>query len=169
MSTSWRGQPAAAYAYRARVAAALDITKRKVRIASASGSFVTLTSHSGTVPITVANDLDSPVHVTVALDPNQHLQVSGHGRVTEVIPAHRQVAVDVRASAKTSGVFQLKVALLTPSGGVYDSTDLFVRSTAYGVVAILITAGATGVLLLAVVVRLVRRAFASRRSHMAAA
>ena len=169
LSASWRGHDDAAQSYRSNVATALDSAMRKVHIASAEDSFVTLTSHSGTVPITVANDLDSPVRVIVRLDPNQHLQVSGQGRVAQTIPAHRQVAVDVRASAKTSGVFQLDVSLLTPTGHVYDATRLYVRSTAYGFVAILITAGATGVLLLAVVIRLVRRALASRRSTVAAA
>jgi hypothetical protein len=99
---------------------------------------------------------------------SQHLRVSG-GRTAETIPPHRQIAVDVRADARTSGVFPLTVRLLTPSGRLYDSTGLLVRSTAYGSVAILITAGATGVLLLAVVIRLIRRGIAARRSSVTAA
>jgi hypothetical protein len=133
-----------------------------VRIASAPGSFVTLTSHTGTVPITVSNELDAPVRVAVQIS-SQHLQVSGGGRVAETIQPHRQVAIDVRATARTSGVFPLEVNLLTPNGLMYDHTNLLVRSTAYGVVALLITGLATGILLLAVVIRLVRRARAARR------
>jgi len=92
----------------------------------------------------------------VTIFPNEKLK-------QQIIQPHRQIAVDVRAEARTSGVFQLDVALLTPTGRTYESEQLFVRSTAYGSVAILITAGATGVLLLAVIVRLVRRALAARR------
>jgi len=169
LSSAWRSDPGTAYEFRQRVNDALATTMKKVHIASAPDSFVTLTSHSGTVPVTVANDLDTPVHIGVAIS-SQHLQVSRGGRVTELIPAHRQIAVDVRATARTSGVFPLQVELLTPDfDKVYDKTQLFVRSTAYGAVAILITALATGVLLLAVVIRLGRRARAASRSTTAAA
>jgi len=170
LSSAWRSDPAGASRFRTDVSTTLARTKNKVHIASAQGSFVTLTSHSGTVPVTVANDLDTPVRIAVEIS-SQHLQVSGGGRVTQIIPAHRQIAVDVRASTKTSGVFRLDVSLWTPSPNeqVYDQTYLYVRSTAYGTVAILITAGATGVLLIAVIFRLIRRALAARRAPAAAA
>lgn len=166
LSSSWRGAGPQRQHYRELVAGALDTEMRRVRIASASGSFVTLTSHSGTVPVTVSNELDTPVRVLVRINAGQRLRVSGGGRTAQTIPAHRQVAVDVRADARTSGVFPLTVQLLTPTApySVYDQKELFVRSTAYGSVAILTTAGATGVLLFAVAVRLVRRARAARRS-----
>jgi hypothetical protein len=162
LSSAWRGREGNAQSFRGTVADELNATKRKVRIASAPGSFVTLTSHTGTVPITVSNELDAPVRVAVQIS-SQHLQVSGGGRVAETIQPHRQVAIDVRATARTSGVFPLEVNLLTPNGLMYDHTNLLVRSTAYGVVALLITGLATGILLLAVVIRLVRRARAARR------
>ena len=168
LSSSWRGRDVAADHYRSAVSAALEATKSKVRIASAAGSFVTLTSHSGTVPVTVSNELGTPVKVTVKIS-SQHLQVSGGGRAAQTIPAHRQVAVDVRATARTAGVFPLDVTLLTPTGKTYDATQLFVRSTAYGAVTIAITGGATGVLLIAVIIRLVRRARAARRVATGAA
>jgi hypothetical protein len=167
MSSAWRGTPGPRTDYRTAVDAQITATRNKVRITSARNSFVTLTSHSGTVPVTVSNELDTPVRVLVQIE-SQHLRVSG-GRTAETIPPHRQIAVDVRADARTSGVFPLTVRLLTPSGRLYDSTGLLVRSTAYGSVAILITAGATGVLLLAVVIRLIRRGIAARRSSVTAA
>jgi len=162
LSSGWRGKHALASSFVADANAQLDATMHKVHIASLPNSFVTLTSHSGTVPITVSNELNTPVSVVVAIS-SQHLTVTGGGRKQQTILPHRQIAVDVRAEARTSGVFQLDVALLTPTGRGYDSEQLFVRSTAYGSVAILITAGATGVLLLAVIVRLTRRALAARR------
>jgi hypothetical protein len=166
LSSAWRGQKDPAARFRQVVDEQLKATKARVHIASLPGSFVTLTSHSGTVPVTVANELDTPVRVIVAIS-SQHLTVSGSGRTAQTIPPHRQIAVDVRAEARTSGVFPLTVRLLTPGGQVYDSEDLYVRSTAYGSVAILITAGATGVLLLAVAIRLVRRGLAARRPAVA--
>jgi hypothetical protein len=168
LSTAWRGAGAARADYRDAVASQLDAEVHRVRIASLPGSFVTLTSHSGTVPVTVSNELDTPVRVLVRINAGQRLRVSGGGRTAQTIPPHRQIAVDVRATARTSGVFPLTVQLLTPTApySVYDETHLFVRSTAYGAVAILTTAGATGVLLLAVAVRLGRRMVAARRSSV---
>src|SRR5205823_4100030 len=165
LSAGWRGERAVATKFRNDVDNQLQATMRRVRIASLPGSFVTLTSHSGTVPVTVANDLDTPVSVIVAIS-SQHLKVSGGGRTAQTIAPHRQIPVDVRAEARTSGVFPLDVKLLTPRGESDDAEQLFVRSTAYGSVAILITAGATGVLLLAAVVRLTRRALAARRARV---
>jgi hypothetical protein len=162
LSSGWRGQRPLASQFLDDATASLNATMHKVHIASLPNSFVTLTSHSGTVPITVSNELDTPVSVVVGIS-SQHLIVSGGGRKQQTIAPHRQIAVDVRAEARTSGVFSLDVALLTPTGRTYETEQLFVRSTAYGSVAILITAGATGVLLLAVIVRLVRRALAARR------
>ena len=165
LSSGWRGQRDLATRFRDDVDNQLSATMRRVRIASLPGSFVTLTSHSGTVPVTVANDLDTQVSVIVAIS-SQHLRVSGGGRQAQTIQPHRQIAVDVRAEARTSGVFPLDVRLLTPHGETYDSEQLFVRSTAYGSVAILITAGATGVLLFAAIVRLTRRALRARRGRV---
>lgn len=163
MSSAFRAQPEQAESLRDAVAATLNRTMRRVRIASLPNSFVTLTSNSGPVPITVANELDTPVRVIVAIR-SQHLKVSGGGRAAQTIPPHRQIAVDVRATARTAGVFPLTVALLTPTGQAYSTPEqLFVRSTAYATVTIFITGGATGMLLIAVIIRLTRRALRARR------
>jgi hypothetical protein len=164
LSSAWRLDPAGAVDQRNTLRADVLATMNRVRIASADKSLVTLTSHTGTVPVTIRNDLDTPVRVVVGVAPSLHLVVKG-GRITRTIAPHRQVPVDVRATALTSGVFPLTVTLYTPTGQRYgDSVQLFVRSTAYGVTALLITGGATAVLLLTVVGRLARRARAARRA-----
>jgi hypothetical protein len=166
LSSAWRDDRTEGTHELQSVREDLAATMGKVRIASAPNSFVTLTSHSGTVPVTVSNELDNPVHVVVGIS-SQHLKLSGRGRTAEVIPAHRAIPIDVRAAAQTAGVFPLDVTLYTPSGQTYQKVKLYVRSTAYGAVTIAITGGATGVLLLAVLVRLVRRASAARRASRA--
>ena len=166
LSSAWRAAPATARDLREDLAATVNHTMDRVRIASRKGSLVTLTSHTGTVPVTVTNDLDSPVRIVVEIEPDQHLVVRS-GRAVRTIAAHRQVPVDVRATAQTSGVFTLTVRLATPpplSRHYGPAVPLRIRSTAYGSTALLITGGATGVLLLTVVVRLVRRARSARRS-----
>jgi hypothetical protein len=166
LSSAWRADPAGARTVREALVKKVQHTVGKVRIASHKNSLVTLTSHSGTVPVTVTNDLDSPVRIVVELEPDQHLVVKST-RVAQTIPAHRQVPVDVRATAQTSGVFRLTVRLATPpplNRHYGAAVPLRIRSTAYGATALLITGGATAVLLLTVIVRLVRRARAARKS-----
>jgi hypothetical protein len=165
LSSAWRDHGRAAAAYLARLRSAVTDTVAQVHIASKTMSLVTLTSHSGAVPITVANDMDQPVRVRVALDAGRRLSVTGAGNSTRTIQPHERVAVDVRATANTSGTFPLIVRLLTPTGRPYGSpVRLFVRSTAYGALALLITGGALAVLFAAVVTRLVRRGLAARRA-----
>jgi hypothetical protein len=144
--------------------ATVDAAMNQVHIASADGSFVTLTSHRGSVPVSITNNLDTNVTVVLQVERNQRLQLSRGGQVTEQIPAHQQVSVNVQAAAKTSGVFPLRVRLLTPGGAPYGrSVRLNVRSTVYGTITLVITGAAMAALLIAVAVRLVRRAVASRR------
>lgn len=170
LSAAWRGQPALASDVLGRVQSTVHAAMSQVHIASLGGSFVTLTSHGGKVPVTIANDLGEPVQVTVQLEANQRLSLAGRGRVAVPIAAHQVKVVDVHAAAKTSGVFPLEVQLLTPKGHTYGKpVELFVRSTVYGTIALAITGAATGALLIAVAVRLVRRARAARRSSTAPA
>ena len=169
LSSAWRSDPVAAVADRDALAADVARTMLRVRIASHNGSLVTLTSRSGTVPVTITNDLDTPVRVVLGIDPGQHLQVTG-ARIVHTIAPHRQVPVDIRATARTSGIFPLTVTLYTPTTPAQQygaRVRLLVRSTAYGATALLITGGATAVLLLTVAVRLTRRARAATRTARA--
>lgn len=142
----------------------------KVHIVTRSRSFITLTSHNGRVPITVANDLNTPVHVVLKVNANQRLAFANGGRTLLTIPANTQFPVTVRAVAKTSGVFPLEIRLLTPDKRPYGATvQIFVRSTAYGTITLVITAAATLALLIAVGIRLTRRALTARRTASASA
>lgn len=160
LSSSWRGQAPAAQTYSTQLAGAIRHTINQVFIAAGARSLITLTSHSGTVPVTVANNLDEPVTVAVRLDGHGHLAIAGNGKVV-TIPAQTRLPIDVRATAKTSGQFPVTVRLATPGpvSRPYGNqvVDLLVRSTAYGTVALVITALAFAVLLIAVAVRLGRR------------
>lgn len=164
MSSSWRQDPAGRDTALSAVQTDLDHAMSSVKIATRAFSTVTLTSHGGKLPVTVENDLDTPVSVTVAVLPNNRLTFSGGGRIKVTVPAHQHLAVSIKANAKTSGVFPLDVELLTPNGKVYESSiRLFVRSTVYGTITLVITGAATAALLIAVAIRLTRRAIAARR------
>jgi hypothetical protein len=165
LSTAWRGVPAIRHGWLDAYSTALRAMTSGVHIVSQPGSTVTLTGHGGKVPVTIANNLAAPARITVQLDANQRLTLPGNGKVAVTIPAGQQTTVDVHASAKTSGVFSLAVQLLTPNGEKYGTpVQLFVRSTVYGTITLVITGVATAALLVAVAIRLTRRAINARRA-----
>jgi hypothetical protein len=166
LSSAWRGEPTPRHLWLDDFAGQLGSMISGVRIVSAPYSTVTLTSHGGKVPVTLANDLNAPVNITVQLEnATQRLALPRNGRVKVAIPANRQTTVDVHAVARTSGVFPLQVQLLTPSGQKYGApVQLYVRSTVYGTITLVITGAATAALLVAVGIRLTRRARAARRA-----
>jgi hypothetical protein len=166
LSSAWRTAPFLASDRLDALHRAIDTAMGRVRIASQPNSFVTLTSHNGNVPVTIANDLDSPVRVRLELNANQRLTLGRTAGQIYTITPHHPRTIDVHAAAKTSGVFPLQVRLLTPKGGRYGApVQLFVRSTVYGTITLAITGAATGALLLAVAVRLIRRARRARRAR----
>jgi hypothetical protein len=170
LSSAWRQQPGLASKQVAALASTVEKQMKQVRISSNTGSYVTLTSHGGKVPVTISNNLATDVRVTVKLT-GDRLALSNHGQVLDVtVPAHQQTVVNIHAAAKTSGVFPVKVRLLTPSGRPYGPiVSLFIRSTAYGTITLIITGAATAALLVAVAIRLTRRALAARRGAASAA
>ncbi len=169
LSSAWRNKPRLGQAELTALRDTVTGEIGQVRITSAPNSHVTLTSHGGKVPVTVANHLDVPVSVIVHVVKNPRLTPRDNTLV-RVIPAHQQVAIDLHASAKTSGVFPLIVQLLTPSGRALGSpVRLYVRSTVYGTITLVITGAATAALMVAVAIRLTRRAMAARRSTADAA
>jgi hypothetical protein len=170
VSASWRTDRALASTELSALRNKVLAQMRQVRISSKGGTFVTLTSHGGSVPVTIANDLSTPVHVTLQLLRNQRLTFSKQGRVTVDIPPKQQTQVELHATAKTSGVFPLKVQLETANGKAYGpKVQLFVRSTVYGTITLVITGAATAALMVAVAIRLTRRALAARRQQAGAA
>jgi uncharacterized protein DUF6049 len=171
LSSAWRDQQKIARAQLATVTASVRALLSQVHITSVNKSYVTLTSHGGKVPVTISNNLDTAVSVVVHVATNQRLTLSNGGRVTVTIPPHQQTAVEVHAAAKTSGVFPLQVQLFTPKGQgkpYGQSVTLYVRSTAYGTITLVITGAATAALMIAVAIRLTRRALAARRPSVVA-
>ena len=164
-SSAWRNDLAQARRVLGDVADRVTEAHRKVAVVSSG--LVTLTSSSGTVPITVANRLDQPVRVRLAVNAGGRAKVTDSGTVHE-LAAGTLTQLEVHMSAQTNGVFLVRAQLLTPTSTPqpYGPVQtLRVRSTAYGTVALGITGGAFGVLLIAVAVRLTRRALAAHRGR----
>jgi Family of unknown function (DUF6049) len=170
LSSAWRTDPAGAATDRDHFGDAVKRTMQQVSITTQPDSLVTLTGSSGSVPITVSNELDTPVQVAISAVADPHLEVRRGAHVTRTINPHTQVPVDVRVTALTRGIATLTVSLLTPGPGgrpYGPPVVLRVNSTAYGLEAVLITGGATVVLFIGAGIRLGRRARAARRAARA--
>lgn len=127
------------------------------------GSY-TFGSKSGTIPVTISNGLDQDVVVALRLEQGApRLRLEPLDPIT--IGANRKVQVSIKATAVANGVVDLRATLHTPSGTALSPqpVQLRIRITEYGTVALFITIGAAGVLVLAALVRLGRRALAARR------
>lgn len=102
---------------------------------------ITLTSNTGVIPLSIGSGLDYPVDVVLRLDSDK-LRFPDGERVSiqDLRPPNHTVRV--RAATDASGTFPIKVQVFTPGGLLISDSVLTVRSTAYNVVALSITAGA---------------------------
>jgi urease beta subunit len=119
---------------------------------------VTFGGRSGTIPVTVVNDLDQAVSVRIALVPRtQRLDVPSAETVTVEPQQKRQV--NLAGEAVASGIVLVDAGLRTVDGEPFgDGVLIRVRVTEYGTVGLLVTLGAALVLFGTAGVRLARRA-----------
>jgi hypothetical protein len=109
---------------------------------------VTLTDRSGDIPLTIENQLDYPVDVTVVLTSAKLEFPEGNTR-TVTLPPSTPTQVDVAVEAKASGAFPLDVSVQSPDGAVPLGTARYtVRSTAISGVGLFLSIGAGAFLLL---------------------
>jgi hypothetical protein len=156
-SASWRDDLSGALALRQEVADDLATKRAAVNISS-SRRIITLASRRGTIPITISNDLDQAVVIRLQLSAVSSARLTAPVTDTQTIAAGRKLTNEVKAVVNQAGLFPVKAQLLTPDGEPYGPpVTLRLRSTAYGQLALGITAGALGALFLAVVIRLIRR------------
>jgi hypothetical protein len=154
-STAWRERAVAGTAFARSVSAVIAKAQAGVRIVP-SGP-ITLTSRSGQIPITVANDLDQAVTVRldVAAVPSVRMTLSQPGLVT--VGAGRRETVEVQAKAAANGRLVVQTRLLAPDGQVYGPVLSFpVRATGIGQVAQWVVGGALVLLTVALSYRIGR-------------
>lgn len=147
-----------------RYARAVDrIVRREfAKIRAPESQHITLTAHQGVIPIQVRSETDYPIDLVVRLDSDKLAFPDGMRLKRRLMP--RAQNVEVRAIARTTGTFPVRVVLETPGRGiVLGSSQLVVRSTAYNVVGLGIT-GSAGIFLVTWwVVGVIRRRLARTR------
>lgn len=161
-SAGWRSDPRRAAALVAGQAATLDAALGQVRIVT-TGT-VTLSSDSGRFPLTVANDLDRPVTVRLALSSRTPARLQTSTPELIEIAAGTKRTVDVSAKATANGVYVVDARLQTAAGATFGPpVAVTLRATQYDTVAWIVMAAAGGLIFVGSGLRLARRARASRR------
>jgi hypothetical protein len=121
-----------------------------------------LTSSKGTLSVSVENTLDLPVQVRVRFTSKTATLTNAETGLVTVQPGHA-VQASVRAKAQRSGQFVVFAQLIDRDGDAFGpETEIIVRSTRFGRLALTVTLAALGVLLTAAGVRVVRRIRAAR-------
>lgn len=171
-SSAWRGDAAkTGRRLIERVEEAVEDRAEKVSITGAGPDQPrTLAGANGDVPISVRNELDTPVTLFVAaksddpdvleVDFRQQLQVGGEQSGTVQIP--------MTVTSERSGDASVTVQLMTVDGRPYgEPVKLIVRTTGYTGIALVIVGGALTVMLAAVVTRVLRRRTQRHRARSA--
>jgi hypothetical protein len=136
----------------------------KVHLQIGAGT-VTLTSQTGVISVNVVNELGQPVRVGVQLDPRNQARLSLRDVPVELIEAGSSTQINLRVTAATSGKFAVVAQLIDRSQHPFGNPrTLVVRSTQYGRVALAVTGIGAGALLLAVGIRITRRALRRNRT-----
>lgn len=139
--------------------AAADVADLRGKVSVLTGKVVTLTSKNGRVSVAVVNELDQPVTVALRLRAPSDARLSKVQTDVLEVPARFSLPVQVDARTLTSGRFIVKAQLLDRDGQPFgEPTELLVRSTRYGAVALAVTGLGAAVLLVAAGVRVARRA-----------
>ena len=129
------------------------------------GNF-TFSSRSGTIPVTVANELDPGGRGRAAARPADPAPARRARSRPFTIGPQSKLQIPVPASAVASGPVVVDAQLHTAGGAAYGQpVPLRISITQYGTVALYITAVAAGVLFLAAGVRVLRRVVAARRQR----
>ncbi len=152
-SSALRGRAAARSDALEVASGRLQELKGKVRVAT-SGR-VTLTSRSGRIPVTVANDMNTAVVIQLRLESKR---LKSSRLPVQRIEAGEQRQFEVDYEFRSDGLFPVEASLFTPGGELYTPpVRILLRSTEAGSLARGITGGAFAVLLIAVAVRMARR------------
>ncbi len=161
-SSAWRDHPAEGLTF-ARTVTSL-ITKAQTGVRIVPSGPITLTSRTGQIPITVANDLDQPVTVALAVDavPSVRMTLKQPGLMT--VAAGSRQTVEVAAKAAANGRLIVQARLYAPDGQAYGPPVGFpVLATGIGQVAQWVVGGALVLLTVALTYRIGRAIRRGRR------
>lgn len=155
-SAAWRTDVASGYTLAQDAEVATERLRGKVRATAAR--VLTLTSASSPIPVTLVNDLPVDVRVTLFIEAVNRAKLASTYRQAVSLPAGAKLRVNIPVHVESAGTFTVLVSVLTRSGKPLGIPQQFIiRSAAYGRVALILTMGALGLLVIAILLRAVRR------------
>ena len=155
-SALWRDDPDGRTVFLDTVAAQIQEQKRKVRVVS-SGT-VTLAGDSGSLPLTIANDLDRPVEVGVRLATDNPITLQYSAPEPLRIEAQEKAGIEIPVKVIGSQPNEVSIVLTDAAGRTYDDTaTIELRSTASSRIAVVVTAVGGVALVILVALNLFRR------------
>lgn len=158
-STAWRTDPGAGAAYAQQLTQHIDAVESGVAISKPSGGTYTLASRNSPLPVVIVNKLNVTVFVQVRVTSTNGLPGFSAGEVArQAIAPQQRVTLHIPTRVERTGRFVVQAALYTPSGVQLGApVYLSVHSTALGTIGVVITIVAAAVLVLALLIRLIRR------------
>ena len=155
-SAAWRTEPATGRRLLASISASIGTQVARVRVLSRAP--VTLPGDSGTIPVTVANDLDRPARVGVRLSGTPTTRFVADDIPTVTLAPGQKETLEVAARVIGTGPVVVGITLLTPDGKPFGRTvTTEVRSAAYARAAQWVVAGLFGILVVLLGINFVRR------------
>lgn len=120
---------------------------------------INLTSREGEIPLTVSNRTGFPTTLRVRLESPQRDLLLDPGLVpAQQIDNEDSLQFTVAAQARSSGIFRMEVLVETPDGALLVAEKIItIRSTAFNRIALGITLGAFGFLVVFYLLRVFRR------------
>lgn len=118
-----------------------ELAQQTRSIQAPGAQVITLTSQTGVIPLSVASRLKYPVDVVLKLDSDKLTFPDGDRIPIQKLQAPART-IEVRTIAQATGTFPLRVRVQTSAGTILSEASLTIRSTAYNVMAVSITAGA---------------------------
>jgi hypothetical protein len=155
-SSAWRADPRGGR----RLLASLrrEIATETALVQVLSRAPVTLPGDSGTIPVTVANDLDRPARVGLRLTGTPVTRFVARDIAPVTLAPGEKSTLEVNARVIGTGPVTVTITLLTPDGQPFgEPTVTQVRSAAYARAAQWVVVGLFGILVLLLGVNFVRR------------
>jgi hypothetical protein len=163
-SAAWRSEPETASSLLRSIRGEVNAEIAKVQVLTSG--LITFSGDSGTVPITIQNDLSQAVTVGVRLisDPTGRILSDDTTGIT--IESGKRSSIEVNARVVGSEIVTVTVQLLTPDGQRFGTPGrIEVGSTAYARAASWVVIGAFIALAIFVVVGVTRRIHKAQRGR----
>jgi hypothetical protein len=155
-SSAWRTDPSGGRRLLAGLRAEIAAQTALVQVLSRAP--VTLPGDSGTIPVTVANDLDRPARVGLRLTGTPATRFVAQDVAPVTLAPGEKSTLEVNARVLGTGPVTVSITLLTPDGQPFgEPTVTQVRSAAYARAAQWVVGGLFGILVLLLGVNFVRR------------